>query len=205
MSFVWLVAVRIGNASYVDVAWAFGIAATAVGYALTADGASLNRVLVAGLGTIWGVRLGTHLLIRLVGAPEDGCYQALRRRWAPHETRAFYVFFQAQAGFVLVFSVPFALVATDQGDPSWLTWVGVALALGSIGGEVIADPQLAVWKKNPENAGTTARNGLWGWSRHPNYFFECCTGSRGPWWRSPRRTAGWRLGCPRSCSHFSSV
>ena len=62
---VWLVSIRIANASYVDVAWALGIAGTAVAYALLAEGSTLHRVLVAGLGTIWGVRLGTYLLARL--------------------------------------------------------------------------------------------------------------------------------------------
>ena len=74
---VWLVSIRIHNASYVDVAWAFGIAGTAVAYALLADGSALHRVLVAGLGTIWGVRLGTYLLSRLAGKEEDGRYQEL--------------------------------------------------------------------------------------------------------------------------------
>ena len=127
---VWLVSIRIANASYVDVAWALGIAGTAVAYALLADGSTLHRVLVAGLGTIWGVRLGTYLLARLAGKDEDGRYQELRRRWAPHVNRAFFVFFQAQAGFVLVFSLPFAFVAADAGEMTWLAWAGAALALG---------------------------------------------------------------------------
>jgi steroid 5-alpha reductase family enzyme len=169
---VWLVSIRIANASYVDVAWALGIAGTAVAYALLAEGSTLHRVLVASLGTIWGVRLGTYLLARLAGKGEDGRYQELRRRWAPHVNRAFFVFFQAQAGFILLFSLPFAFVAADKGDMTWLAWVGAALALGAIAGEVTADTQLAVWKGDPANRGTTARNGLWGWSRHPNYFFE---------------------------------
>src|SRR5690242_13692068 len=71
MVVVWLVSIRIANASYVDVAWALGIAGTAVAYALLADGSTLHRVLVAGLGTIWGVRLGTYLLARLAGKEED--------------------------------------------------------------------------------------------------------------------------------------
>jgi steroid 5-alpha reductase family enzyme len=169
---VWLVAIRIANASYVDVAWALGIAGTAVAYALLADGSTLHRVLVAGLGTIWGVRLGTYLLARLAGKEEDGRYQELRRRWAPHANRSFFVFFQAQAAFIVVFSLPFAFVAADQGELTWLAWIGAALALLSIAGEMTADTQLAVWKGEPANRGTTARNGLWGWSRHPNYFFE---------------------------------
>jgi steroid 5-alpha reductase family enzyme len=169
---VWLVAIRIANASYVDVAWALGIAGTAVAYALLADGSTLHRVLVAGLGTIWGVRLGTYLLARLAGKEEDGRYQELRRRWAPHANRSFFVFFQAQAAFIVVFSLPFAFVAADQGELTWLAWIGAALALLSIAGEMTADTQLAVWKGEPANRGKTARNGLWGWSRHPNYFFE---------------------------------
>ena len=172
MAGVWLVSIRIDNASYVDVAWALGIAATAVAYGLLADGSTLHRVLVAGLGTIWGVRLGTYLLSRLAGHDEDGRYQELRRRWAPHANRAFFLFFQAQAAFVVVFSLPFAFVAADGGAVTWLAWAGAALALCSIAGELTADTQLAVWKGNPENKGKTARNGLWGWSRHPNYFFE---------------------------------
>jgi len=169
---VWLVSIRIANASYVDVAWALGIASTAVAYALLAEGSTLHRVLVAGLGTIWGVRLGTYLLSRLAGKEEDGRYQELRRRWAPHVNRAFFVFFQAQAGFILLFSLPFAFVAADAGEMTWLAWAGAALALAAIAGEVTADTQLAVWKGDPANRGVTARNGLWGWSRHPNYFFE---------------------------------
>jgi steroid 5-alpha reductase family enzyme len=172
MTCVWLVAIRIRNASYVDVAWALGIAGTAVAYALLGDGSALHRVLVAGLGTIWGVRLGTYLLARLAGREEDGRYQELRRRWAPNANRAFFVFYQAQAAFVLVFSLPFAFVAADPGEMTWPAWAGAALALVAIAGEVTADTQLAVWKGDPANRGKTARNGLWGWSRHPNYFFE---------------------------------
>jgi steroid 5-alpha reductase family enzyme len=169
---VWLVSIRIANASYVDVAWALGIAGTAVAYALLAEGSTLHRVLVAGLGTIWGVRLGTYLLSRLAGKEEDGRYQDLRKRWAPHVNRSFFVFFQGQALFVVVLSLPFAFVAADEGEMTWLAWVGAALALGAIAGEMTADTQLAVWKGDPANKGKTARNGLWGWSRHPNYFFE---------------------------------
>ncbi len=172
MTCVWLMSIRIHNASYVDVTWALGIAATAVTYALLADGSATQRVLVAGLGAIWGVRLGTYLLARLAGKEEDGRYQELRRRWEPNANRAFFAFFQAQAGFILVFSLPFALVAADRGATTWLAWVGAALALGSIAGELTADTQLAVWKEDTANQGKTARIGLWGWSRHPNYFFE---------------------------------
>jgi steroid 5-alpha reductase family enzyme len=174
MVVMWVVAVRIGDASHVDVAWAYGTGGLGVLYAVLGSGSTANRVLVAALAAIWGVRLGTYLLTnRIIGKPEDGRYQELRRRWAPHVNRAFFVFFQAQAGFVAVFSLPFLFVAQDPDESiAALAWAGAALALASIALVALADRQLAAWRDDPANRGKTCRAGLWGWSRHPNYFFE---------------------------------
>ncbi|MFN8222293.1 MAG: DUF1295 domain-containing protein [Gaiellales bacterium] len=170
---MWLLAVRIRDASHVDVAWAYGVGGLGLIYALLAEGTTAHRLLVAIVAGSWSIRLGTYLLLnRVIGKPEDGRYQELRRRWAPNVDRAFFVFFQAQAAFVAVFSLPLALVAADAGRVSPLTWAGLIVAAGSIAGESVADRQLAIWRGNPANRGRTARNGLWGWSRHPNYFFE---------------------------------
>ena len=43
--------------------------------------------------------------------------------------------------------------------------------------ESIADWQLTVFKNNPENRDQVLDSGLWRYSRHPNYFGECCV-----WW-----------------------
>ncbi len=108
----------------------------------------------------------------LVGKPEDGRYRELHRRWAPNVNGAFFVFFQAQAGFVTVFSSPFAFVAVDRGRVTPLAWIGVALALAAIAGEAIADRQLTAWRTDPANKSKTCRAGLCNLSRHPNYVFE---------------------------------
>ena len=42
----------------------------------------------------------------------------------------------------------------------------------AVGGEALADRQLARWRADPAHRGRTCRAGLWAWSRHPNYFFE---------------------------------
>jgi steroid 5-alpha reductase family enzyme len=44
--------------------------------------------------------------------------------------------------------------------------------LAAIAGEALADGQMQRFKANPANRGKVADTGLWGWSRHPNYFFE---------------------------------
>jgi steroid 5-alpha reductase family enzyme len=174
MALLWWLAVRIEDASHVDVAWAALIASAAVAYALLADGDTGHRVLAAALGSIWGYRLAVYLYLnRVRGKEEDGRYVALREKWGANANRNFFVFFQAQALFVVFFSLPFAFIALEQdAGISALAWVGVAVwTIGNVG-TILSDYQLAQWRADPANQGKTARAGLWSWSRHPNYFFE---------------------------------
>jgi steroid 5-alpha reductase family enzyme len=176
MAALWALAVRIKDASHVDVAWAMLIATCALLYAALADGDGAHRVLAAALASIWGFRLGLYLLFnRVLGKEEDGRYQTLRAKWGENANRNFFWFFQFQAAFVVFFSIPFALIALDGGSIGALEWVGVAVwAIGNAGA-IVSDRQLATWRANPANTGKTARAGLWSWSRHPNYFFEFVT------------------------------
>ena len=174
MAALWYLQVRIRDASHVDVAWAALIASAAVVYALLADGDAGHRVLAAALGAIWGYRLAVYLYFnRVRGKEEDGRYQELRRKWGENANRNFFVFFQAQALFVVFFSLPFAFISLDpDSEISALAWIGVAVWVIGNAGTILSDYQLAQWRANPENKGKTARAGLWSWSRHPNYFFE---------------------------------
>jgi steroid 5-alpha reductase family enzyme len=174
---LWVVQVRTGDAGHVDVGWAIGIACVATVYALLADGDGTHRVLAAALASIWGWRLGLYLLVdRVLGKEEDGRYRALRAKWGPRANRNFFLFFQFQAAFVVVFSIPYLLVSLDPSEGlGALELVGVGVwAIGNVGA-IVADRQLARWRGNIANRGRTAREGLWAWSRHPNYFFEWLT------------------------------
>jgi steroid 5-alpha reductase family enzyme len=176
MAALWVLAVRIGDASHVDVAWALLITGCALLYAALADGSGAHRVLAAALASIWGLRLGLYLLFdRVLGREEDGRYRALRERWGERANSRLFWFFQLQAAGVVLFSLPFALTALDPGEVGVLEWKGVLLwALGNVG-VIVADRQLARWRADPANRGRTLRSGLWAWSRHPNYFFEFVT------------------------------
>jgi len=174
MAALWVVQVRIRDASHVDVAWAVLIVCAAILYALLADGDVGRRVLAALLASVWGFRLGAYLFFdRVLGKEEDGRYRALRAKWGSSANRRFFVFFQVQALFVVFFSLPFAFIALDPASNFGLVvWLGVALwAIGNVG-TIVSDRQLARWRASPANRGKTARDGLWSWSRHPNYFFE---------------------------------
>lgn len=168
----WLYQRRTHNAGIVDVLWSTCMAAAALFYAATGSGAFTPRILVASLGAIWGLRLAAHLWIRVSREDEDGRYAHLRKRWNGNQTK-FLMFFLAQGLFTAIFSLPFWIAAHNpvDGMTVWailavLTWI-VAL-----GGEWIADNQLAAHRADPAMKGKTCRRGLWKYSRHPNYFFE---------------------------------
>jgi steroid 5-alpha reductase family enzyme len=173
---LWALQVRIRDASHVDVAWAGLIACCGILYGLLADGDAVHRWLAAFLAGVWGFRLAGYLLVnRVLGREEDGRYRALRRKWGQNANRNFAWFFQFQAVFVVFFSLPFALIALDDGSLGALAWIGIAVWAVGNAGTIVADRQLAQWRADPANHGKTARRGLWSWSRHPNYFFEWVT------------------------------
>ena len=60
-------------------------------------GPSLPRFTLAVMVALWSGRLGTHLFLRVVGKPEEGRYQQLRRQWASGVSSKFLLFFEAQA------------------------------------------------------------------------------------------------------------
>lgn len=171
----WVVYLRTDRADWIDVAWAFSLGALAAQFAVLGSGDPSRRLALGVAGTAWGLRLGTHLAIRVAGGPEDGRYQALRADWGPRPHGRFLAFFLFQGVLNLVLGLPFLLGTTDAapGVPAW-TWMGLALALAGVAGEALADAQLRAFKATG-TPGTVCRHGLWAWSRHPNYFFEWLT------------------------------
>jgi steroid 5-alpha reductase family enzyme len=172
MTLTWSVQRRTRNAGYVDVVWAALMGGSALFYGALGSGAATPRLLGAMLGGIWGFRLSLHLLARVLHETEDGRYRFLREHWRDDQ-RKFFAFFIGQAFLTALFSVPFLVVAENPvtGLTGW-SLAGVAVWIASLTGESLADHQLARWRRDPANRGRTCRQGLWAWSRHPNYFFE---------------------------------
>ena len=166
---------RLDNYGVVDVVWSYSFLLLAIGY-LTAHGQFTPRGwILAGMASIWSVRLGTHLLIRVGKAhpEEDRRYHALRRNWAGHFAPKMFWFFQGQGLAAWLLALPFAIaLANPAARLSWLEWLAVAVWIAAVAGETLADAQLSAFKRDPVNRGKICRRGLWRYSRHPNYFFE---------------------------------
>lgn len=174
MAVLWLLAVRHRDAGLVDVGWAASLCGMALFYAVAGDGSVEQRVLAGAVGGVWAGRLAWHLLTdRVIGKPEDGRYQALREHWGDRANLHFAWFFQAQALLAAGLSLPFLVIAHCELETlATVQVVGLVVFVGAKAGEALADRQLARWRADPDNRGKTCRDGLWRYSRHPNYFFE---------------------------------
>ena len=175
MLVIWWLALRINNLGIVDIAWSAAFAPVAIFYAATTHGDPTRRWLIAGMATVWSLRLGTHLYFRVMGhhPHEDVRYAKMREKWGNNLKSQVLIFFELQAVLIVLLSAPF-LIACLNSQPgiSILEWIGVAVWALAILGEAIADWQLKQFRSRPDNKGKICQAGLWNYSRHPNYFFE---------------------------------
>ncbi|MFD2183384.1 DUF1295 domain-containing protein [Rhodoplanes azumiensis] len=171
---------RTGNAGWVDTIWTFGLGTVCAGAAVAPLGLdgwpAARQLLVAGLVAAWSVRLGSHIAARALKMGDDPRYAALRRQWGRHAERKMAMFLQMQA-LVSIPMIATALLAAHRPAPGLglPDLIGLALVVAGIAGEGIADRQLRAFRETRAAKGRICDDGLWGWSRHPNYFFEWLT------------------------------
>ena len=166
---------RIDNFGVVDIAWSYSFIVIAVIYAAFGPGWPVRRALIASMATLWGFRLGTHLLVRIAKKhpEEDGRYRQLRTDWGGVFQLKMAGFFQLQAVSVIFLGYPFLSASSNPGvGIRPLEWAGAGLWLVAISCEALADAQLAWFKRSGSNRGKVCDVGLWRYSRRPNYFFE---------------------------------
>lgn len=169
----WLVSLALTDASVADIAWGLVFVAIAWTAYLVGDGASDRSLLIAVLITIWGLRLSAYIWWRHDG--EDKRYTAMRERQGPERfaVRSLFTVFLLQAGIAWIVSAPVQVAAVDPTPATLglLAAVGAAVTLFGIAFEGIADLQLARFLARKDESGKSVMDeGLWRYSRHPNYF-----------------------------------
>lgn len=174
----WLLSLARRNVSIVDSLWAVMITLGTWVYALAAPQIGPRETLVLLLASLWTLRLSGYITWRNWGHGEDRRYQAIRARNQPHfEFKSLYLVFGLQAGLAWIVAWPLMAALAGSQPLGLLDAFGGAIWLFGIAFQGIADGQLARFKADPANAGRVMDQGLWRYSRHPNYFGEFCI-----WW-----------------------
>jgi len=173
MATAWWFQRGTGNAGWIDVFWTYGTGAACVAAALVplSEANHSRQHLVAGLTALWSLRLGAYIARRVAGSSEDPRYVELRKQWGDEfQGRLLrFVMLQPPVSMLLVLSVYAA--AHAPGPLGWRDVAGLLMLAVAIAGEAIADEQMRRYKRSAEKPAVMDR-GLWGLSRHPNYFFE---------------------------------
>jgi steroid 5-alpha reductase family enzyme len=183
---LWAYAVKIRDVSFIDAFWALGMVLLAWASWVQVGGDGRRATVLLALTTMWGMRLGLHLLSRWRREGEDPRYKKIlghameSKDWSWPKSALLMVFL-TQAPLLFITSLPaqLGIWASEGGGPIMgpIAWVGVVLALIGIAFESIGDAQLKAFRANPANKGKVLDTGLWRYTRHPNYFGDACT-----WW-----------------------
>jgi steroid 5-alpha reductase family enzyme len=128
--------------------------------------------------TAWGLRLAFHLAARNFGHGEDTRYRVWRHHGGPNWwIKSFYRVYLLQGAIALVVATP--IIAAFLATPGSLliNWIGVPIWLLGFAIEAAADIQLNRFRARPDSALQVLDDGIWRFSRHPNYFGDALQ-----WW-----------------------
>jgi steroid 5-alpha reductase family enzyme len=195
MILLWLLSLRLKDASIVDIFWGLGFVITYWVVTWIANTPLTARIILLGvLVTLWGLRLAIHIYQRNHGQPEDFRYAKWRvdagQSWW---WQSFFKVFLLQGVLLWIIAPPLVAVHTSIPNPlkcECTDLTGAALWLIGFMFEAGGDYQLKKFKSNPANKGKLLTTGYWSVTRHPNYFgdaaqwwgFYLIAFSAGAWW-----------------------
>jgi steroid 5-alpha reductase family enzyme len=176
---VWLVSLPLRDVSIIDIAWGLGFVLVAWASTLSSTANGAGAGLLLWLTTLWGLRLSGYLAWRNHGRPEDPRYARMRNKWGRwFPLVSLLSVFALQGAIMWVVSLPVQLgIAHPENGWSPLHAVGTFVWAVGLFFETVGDWQLARFKSDRANAGRVLDEGLWRYTRHPNYFGDFCV-----WW-----------------------
>jgi steroid 5-alpha reductase family enzyme len=173
MTGAWLLSLSRADASVVDGFWGIAIAGLGWFYAARLGDVGAPGLVALALATAWGLRLSGYLAWRNWGEPEDFRYRQMRERHgARFPAVSLITVFLLQAVLAWLVSAPLFQAVGSSGDLGAVGWIGASVAAAGLLWEATADWQLQRFLAAREDPEAVCREGLWRYSRHPNYFGE---------------------------------
>jgi steroid 5-alpha reductase family enzyme len=117
--------------------------------------------------SVWGIRLGAYLFIRINKTKKDSRFDEIRIDF--FKFLSFWVL-QGVSVFVILLPSLFFFQSITAIFP--LSFLGLGIWVIGILTEGFADQQKFAFINNPKNKGKWVNIGLWKYSRHPNYLGE---------------------------------
>ena len=136
---------------------------------LALNNLDVRSILIGLLILVWAVRLGSFLFIRVKRDGKDNRFTVMK-------TKFWWFLFTWTIGGLWVFitmAAGLAAMTSAKVVPlGWFALIGIFLWLEGFLVEVVADHQKNRFISKKENQGRFINEGLWSFSRHPNYYGE---------------------------------
>ncbi len=164
---------------FADIAWGLGFIVVAVSTLFLSGTYYEKQLLVTALVALWGLRLSGHIYLRNRGRKEDHRYEDMKKKWKGNfYVQSYLNVFLTQGLLMLLISIPVIFINSSS-DAGFQLLDGLAVIIWFIGFyfEANGDYELSEFVKNPDNKGHVMQDGLWKYTRHPNYFGEVTQ-----WW-----------------------
>ncbi len=140
-----------------------------LGYSVvSAEELSFRGAILCVCVATWAIRLGSFLASRVVRAGKDRRFDEIKR-----DGPRFAVAWALQGVWTFLTPLPVWLVL-QRAEGGWGALDALGLLLWSSGLmlEIIADHQKTRFRADAANQRRFIKQGVWSWSRHPNYFGE---------------------------------
>jgi steroid 5-alpha reductase family enzyme len=179
MALVFVLAQIVEDNSIIDIAWGLGFVLVAWFSFFHFATIHKRKLVLLILISMWGIRLAVYIFLRRKGKSEDFRYRAFRTKWKKYFfLKMFFKIFMFQGFLLTVISIPIIVVSKSApSSPGIFDYLGLSLFLTGFLFEIIADFQKSAFKRKSENRDRLMTQGLWKFSRHPNYFGESLL-----WW-----------------------
>ncbi|MBZ4487684.1 DUF1295 domain-containing protein [Microbacterium sp. cx-55] len=154
---------------FFDLTGAVTFTLISIGLFVLSPGADVRSGILAAMVTLWAVRLGSFLFLRIRRSGADDRFDDIKG----DPVRFLQVWVIQGAWVSLTASAAWIAMSGTAREPiGWLTIVGVLVWVLGMTIEVIADAQKNAFTADPAHSGRFIASGLWSRSRHPNYFGE---------------------------------
>jgi len=178
MNIFFVVSLILKRNDVADSAWGIGFIVIAIFNLIISGDFQRTKFILTFLIFLWGLRLTIYLTIRNWGKTEDFRYKEWRKRWGKSVILKSYLkVFLLQGLLMFLISLPATLYNRFDGGVSFYGFVGLLIWVVGFYFETVGDLELFFFKKNPKNKGEILKDGLWKYTRHPNYFGEVIM-----WW-----------------------